>query len=149
VSAACAAVLAAGLFLAAATVSDPLQNLVWERRVLVVLAPTPDDARAAETRRRFDGRTCEAADRDLTMVLAPARGEGRIDERPLTRAEVDTLRARFRAGGKDFLVVLVGKDGGEKLRLAEPPALEQVFALIDGMPMRRAEMRAAESGCGG
>jgi hypothetical protein len=34
--------------------------------------------------------------------------------------------------------VLIGKDGGEELRTAEP-SLHHIFALIDGMPMRRAE----------
>lgn len=141
------ALLAAGLQLAAATVTDPLEALVWERRVLVVLAPAPNDERAEETLHRLEARACEVADRDLTAVLAPARGAGRIDDRQLTRAEVDALRARFRVGATDFAVVLVGKDGGEKLRLAEPPMLDQVFALIDGMPMRRAEMRASMPGC--
>jgi hypothetical protein len=133
--------------LAASTVGDPLETLVWERRVLVVLAPAPGDERAEETFQRLKARACEVDDRDLTAALAPQRGEGWIDDRPLTRAEVYALRTRFRAGVDDFVVVLVGKDGGEKLRLTEPPSLDQVFALIDEMPMRRAEMRARTNRC--
>ncbi len=148
-SAARAAILAAGLHLAAASGAEPLEDLVWERRVLVIIAPVSDDPRVVETGRRLDARACEVAERDLATVLAPAMGEGRIDGRLLARAEVDKLRTRFRVGAGDFTVVLVGKDGGEKLRLAEPPALDEIFALIDGMPMRRAEMHARKPACGG
>ena len=41
----------------------------------------------------------------------------------------------------DFTVVLVGKDGGEKYRSHRPLSTAELFALIDAMPMRRAEMR--------
>ena len=41
-------------------------------------------------------------------------------------------------------VILVGKDGGVKWR-TEKLALPEIFARIDRMPMRQAEMRAAQS----
>ena len=43
--------------------------------------------------------------------------------------------------GNAFTVVLIGKDGGEKFRAGKPTQAEEFFALIDAMPMRRAEMR--------
>jgi hypothetical protein len=44
-----------------------------------------------------------------------------------------------------FEVLLVGKDGGVKLRREAPVAVSEIAALIDAMPMRREEMRR-ESG---
>jgi hypothetical protein len=41
---------------------------------------------------------------------------------------------------KAFRVRLVGKDGGVKLDRGEPVDVPTLFALIDAMPMRRAEM---------
>jgi hypothetical protein len=38
-------------------------------------------------------------------------------------------------------VLLIGKDGGVKLRAEEPLPAAEFFALIDTMPMRRREMR--------
>ena len=148
-SAVSSVVLAAGLQLAAAAATDPLDALVWERRVLVVLAPAPGDPRVVETLLRLDARACEVVDRDLTTVLAPARGDGRAGDRTLARAQVDRIRSRFRAEPGDFSFVLVGKDGFEKMRLSTPPQLDQVFDLIDGMPMRRAEMRTRGTACRG
>ena len=40
-----------------------------------------------------------------------------------------------------FRVVLIGKDGGVKLRQEEPISVADLFALIDSMPMRKQEMR--------
>lgn|GEM_PF-1278552 len=40
-----------------------------------------------------------------------------------------------------FCVILVGKDGKEKLRSYEPVPLKKLFALIDLMPMRIEEMK--------
>ena len=40
----------------------------------------------------------------------------------------------------DFVVVLTGKDGGEKYRSEHPITLEKLYAIIDAMPMRKQEM---------
>lgn len=40
-----------------------------------------------------------------------------------------------------FEIVLLGLDGGVKLRQNELLSLAELYALIDGMPMRRAEIR--------
>ncbi|MEM7620524.1 MAG: DUF4174 domain-containing protein [Pseudomonadota bacterium] len=37
--------------------------------------------------------------------------------------------------------MLLGKDGGEKLRKARRVTADELFALIDAMPMRQQEMR--------
>ena len=41
---------------------------------------------------------------------------------------------------KTFRIRLVGKDGGVKLDRGDPVDMPTLFALIDAMPMRRAEM---------
>jgi len=42
---------------------------------------------------------------------------------------------------KGFEVVLIGLDGGVKLRQTKLLTLEKLFTLIDGMPMRRQELK--------
>jgi len=42
---------------------------------------------------------------------------------------------------KRLTVILVGKDGGEKHRTHNVITAQQLFALVDAMPMRQAEMR--------
>ena len=42
---------------------------------------------------------------------------------------------------KPLTVILVGKDGGEKHRTHNVITAQQLFALVDAMPMRQVEMR--------
>jgi hypothetical protein len=42
---------------------------------------------------------------------------------------------------KDFEVILIGLDGGVKLRETHLVPLQKLFPLIDGMPMRRQELK--------
>ncbi|QJD98052.1 DUF4174 domain-containing protein [Mucilaginibacter robiniae] len=41
----------------------------------------------------------------------------------------------------NFTFLLIGKDGGEKLRSTKPIALAKLFGTIDAMPMRQDEMK--------
>ena len=41
----------------------------------------------------------------------------------------------------NFEVALIGLDGGVKLRQTEVLSLEKLFTVIDGMPMRRSEIK--------
>ena len=43
--------------------------------------------------------------------------------------------------GQHFTFILVGRDGGEKFRSNQLTTTTQIFALIDAMPMRKAELR--------
>jgi hypothetical protein len=51
------------------------------------------------------------------------------------------VRERFGVARSDFTVILVGKDGGEKLRDSKPLTYARLQATIDAMPMRRQEMK--------
>ncbi|MEH3137806.1 MAG: DUF4174 domain-containing protein [Mycolicibacterium neoaurum] len=44
-------------------------------------------------------------------------------------------------------MLLIGKDGYQKLRVDAVPNLQTVYAAIDGMPMRGQEMSANNSEC--
>lgn len=42
---------------------------------------------------------------------------------------------------KPFTVILLGKDGGEKLRMHDVLSLQKLYGTIDAMPMRKQEMK--------
>ena len=56
-------------------------------------------------------------------------------------AENPEIVKRFRLSGAGFTLLLIGKDGGEKLRSHEIVSPETLCRLIDSMPMRKEEMR--------
>ncbi len=73
---------------------------------------------------------------------AAALRERDVVEEDVTPEVVRHARAELGVGsGVTFQVLLVGKDGGVKLRRDRPVAASEITALIDAMPMRREEMR--------
>lgn len=108
--------------------SDPLQPYRWKSRIVVALAPSTDDPALRDQRRIFRDFGAEARERDLVLVEA-------TDDTPQGAA----LRRRF-GGGSGFRAVLIGKDGGEKLTSGAPLRRDDLFPVIDAMPMRQEEM---------
>lgn len=49
--------------------------------------------------------------------------------------------AHFKVKTGTFCILLIGKDGTQKLRSPEPVSLKTLFGLIDAMPMRRDEIK--------
>ena len=56
------------------------------------------------------------------------------------------MRHRFQVEPNDFLVILIGKDGGEKLNSRTPVPVDQLEQLIDSMPTHKREMQPAPQG---
>ncbi|MCB1510262.1 MAG: DUF4174 domain-containing protein [Hyphomicrobiaceae bacterium] len=54
------------------------------------------------------------------------------------------LRQPYGVNAGQFQAVLVGKDGGSKLRSAQPISARRLFGLIDAMRMRQQDMRRRE-----
>ena len=99
------------------------------RRVIVVAEP--GDPRAAEQHAALARDAAGLRERDV--VVQDATPESAQRSQPGLNIPA---QARFN-------VLLVGRDGGVKLRRDHPVNASEINALIDTMPMRRAEMRAA------
>ncbi len=119
------------MLIAAVLAQATIAQMKWERRVLVVAAPTATDPQLVEQRRILAGWRKESAERDLAIVeIIGDRVSGAAD------AAGDVRRKYHLPAG--FTAILIGKDGGEKLRSARPFPAAVLAETIDAMPMRRA-----------
>ena len=126
---------------AAAVDADELMpSLTWDKRVLLVFVPQSDhpEARAQET--MLDANAAGLIERHMTVIRAYADGRVHVDRKEHDRAAA-TFYRRFGVHGDAFRAVLVGKDGGVKLESGDAVSRDELFALIDAMPMRRFEMQ--------
>jgi hypothetical protein len=78
-------------------------------------------------------------ERDV-VVISVLKDTVSTKERPDEPVSADDLRDAYDVWPHDFRVVLIGRDGGVKLRRDEPISAADLFALIDSMPMRKQEM---------
>ncbi len=119
-------VLVASAVLGSATAAAAeLSDYLWERRPLLVFAPTDSDPRLVETLSRIEASRCDFADRDMVLGLLVSEGNSTLDGQVINADEPQRLRDQYAIGENAFSVLLIGKDGGEKLRVNEVPDLQQ------------------------
>lgn len=123
------------VLLAIALAAAPsIAQMTWKRRVLIVSAPTAQDASLAAQRRILADWRTQADDRDLTIVeVIGSHVRGATDG-------ASAIRCKYRLPAT-FTAILIGKDGGEKLRSTRPFPASALEETIDAMPMRRAGER--------
>lgn len=115
---------------------NPLEKLRDRNRVLIIFAADGSDAKLQEQRRQASRDVGGYAERDLTVFEVVGDNAVR-DGQPLPTGTAAALRRAV--SGEAFSVVLIGKDGGVKLREREPIENAKLFATIDAMPMRQHE----------
>ncbi|WP_152463873.1 DUF4174 domain-containing protein [Sulfitobacter sp. THAF37] len=115
-----------GLLFAPGETAD-LSEFRWKKRPVVVFADSPNDPAYIEQMELLRARPEDLAVRDV-IVLSDTDPDAR-----------SPLRLKMRPRG--FMLVLVGKDGGIKLRKPFPWDVREITRSIDKMPMRQREIR--------
>jgi hypothetical protein len=119
-----------------------LEHLRWRRRPLLLFEPGSSESPADWSKlvSEVEAREEAIGERDMTVIRL--RGDsGSLDGEELPSNVVVALRELFGVDHPEYEAVLLGKDGGVKLRGPKGVELEEIFRLIDSMPMRQAEMR--------
>jgi len=121
-------------------------------RALLVFSPALDNPQLTEEFNQLKAHAPELKSRSLLYVPIVPEGHNqpipgsRVPTARLSEDELAAMRHRFKVEPADFLVILIGKDGEEKLHSPTPVAVEQIERLIDSMPMRKSEMRREPQG---
>lgn len=109
-----------------------LPDFLWQARPVVVFADTAEDPRFIEQMQLLNENVPALADRDVVVLT---------DTDPAAKSP---LRQRLRPRG--FMLVLVGKDGGVKLRKPHPWTVRELSRSIDKFPERLREVEERRGG---
>ena len=116
----------------------PLSSYQWKNRILII---TGDSDEMKNCYQRYKKEEKSIIDRDMVLIyISPSS----ILTFPTTTGIEDKklqIIHHFDIQSEKGETILIGKDGGVKLRKPLPVTTDEVFDLIDSMPMRRAEMR--------
>ena len=107
-------------------------DLKWVARPIIIFADSPADPRVETQLANLD-RSREALEERDVVIL--------VDTDPAARSE---LRQTYRP--RDFIVLVVGKDGEIKYRKPTPITAREVLRLIDRLPLRRQEIESQGGG---
>ena len=108
-----------------------LDAFTWIKRPIVVFSDTPADPRFTEQLELLRAEAEALLDRDVVVIT---------DADPAARS---AIRTQLRPRG--FQLVLIGKDGGVKLRKPFPWSVRELSRVIDKMPLRQHELRPSSS----
>ena len=118
-----------------------LKNFEWENRVLIIGGY---GSKFKSQLDQIDFKSKEFIDRDLVIILLE-EDNSRISYdglNSLSTIDYDsTLSIRNKYDFKNFKLLLIGKDGGEKYNSNDPVNINVIYELIDGMPMRKQEIK--------
>jgi uncharacterized protein DUF4174 len=109
-----------------ATGTDPLAEFLWLNRPVVIFADTPNDPRFKRQMELLAADPEALAKRDVIILT---------DTDPAAKGP---LRTRLRP--RDFMLVLIAKDGKVALRKPTPWSIRELSRSIDKMPMRQDEI---------
>lgn len=117
---------------------SPLEPFRWEQRIILVSAP---QAESESLLARLKAAEAEINERDIHWFVFTTESSATNYQSGLPADfRADVMGRYFKDAGGATQVRLIGKDGGVKLR-EETLNIDRIFALIDTMPMRQAEMR--------
>ncbi len=117
-----------------------LRSLKDRARTLLIFASGPEDPQLEIQVRTLQEHAAEAHERDLVVLALPYRSPSPTAVK-LSAADADLARRQFHVPPGEFAVILLGKDGGAKLRSSKPLSMARLISTIDAMPMRQEEMR--------
>lgn len=118
-----------------------LEDYQWNNRILLVFSPNSIHTGLTRTMKMVQNNPDGFNERDLKVFQVLGNIGNSSGEIVLQSDDANTMRDRFEVGKNEFRVILIGKDGTEKMRSDEAISIEYLFEEIDAMPMRRLEMK--------
>lgn len=117
---------------------NPLQEYQWNNRVLLLFTPDFEDDRYKAQVNLLLPESDAWKERQVKTFAIGLKDD---DQQQFSKNDIDALRKIYKINESECSVILIGKDGGEKMRSEEIVAPNDIINLIDSMPMRKQEMK--------
>jgi hypothetical protein len=131
--------LAIILFSTEDTFAQDLSKYEWKNRLLLILVQDEKQADYTEQLKLLGADSMGLQERKLLIIsVTPEQYKTGLDGKSWKKAP--SLYIDFKGAKGNFEVILIGLDGGVKLRKETVLTLEELYSTIDVMPMRRYEI---------
>lgn len=134
--------LALFFFLPVNTKAQFLNEYRWKSRLVLVFTPSPEAPLFIRQMKLFQAAQEDLKDRNVVLIMLTPAGKHENTGAFLNQESSKQYFDYFRVDPLQLETILVGLDGGEKLRKTNQITTPSViFSTIDQMPMRRQEVR--------
>ena len=113
--------------------SSPLENYFWKNRVIITFSPSKYNTERSLFLNSIHKNLCEFNSRNIIHI------DLLFNEKNHEIEKFGSFFENLSLSPSEFRLILIGKDGGIKLN-SRKTSLENIFSLIDTMPMRQEEM---------
>ena len=116
-------------------------------RPLLVFTPSLNAPEFVRQLRELSKHSPDLKDRDIVVIPVTSRdalAPSLIADLPtvaLSQSELTSARSRFMVESESFRVILIGKDGSQKLSSGVVVSVDTLSAVVDSMPMRQQELK--------
>ncbi|MEO1438310.1 MAG: DUF4174 domain-containing protein [Bacteroidota bacterium] len=117
-----------------------LSQYRWENRIIVLIAEDVQNPILRKQVQALKNLPAGLKERDLVLFVI-SKTESTGPKGKLEGIDFTAVYQQFKCKDAPFHFRLIGKDGGTKLKRTLFVEPEEIFAIIDAMPMRRAEIR--------
>lgn len=121
-----------------------LQKHQWKHRLVLIFADEPSQPLYQDQINHLREDASGLKERNIRIYSLFAHSS----QPKLSESDLARLKRKYNPNSKPFLCLLIGKDGGVKASKSALYPKQELFDLIDSMPMRRAEMRRKSKGDG-
>ena len=115
--------------------AQDLSNYTWKNRIVILYENDTNTADVKSALQIIDNNTSKFTERDILVFVYKDNIFYSTNRKATDIKKSDILPKTYDG------YVLIGKDGGIKSKALYPFNLEQLFNVIDSMPMRKSEMR--------
>jgi hypothetical protein len=121
--------------------AQDLDTHKWDKRVVLVISDNRKDNRVIDQLNEFRSNIAGMEERKLVVnQLLPGKWNNGLNSPSVWNESDNKLYQRYNSDNTEFAIILIGLDGGVKFRDKEPVTCKELFAVIDGMPMRKREL---------
>ena len=117
-----------------------IQQYKWKNRILLLVDKTIDSKKLQAQRDLFAAKSAELDER-LMLIFLVTPYEVHFYDGQTSKLVSSEIYKSLSISTEFTGVILIGKDGGVKLKKNFEVKTDAIFSLIDGMPMRRSEMK--------
>ncbi len=112
----------------------------WENRLVLILTDQTDNENCRKQVEELKNHQDGVNERKiLVYCITPESFKTGLSDEKWQKAE--TVYNRYKKTDSQPEIILIGLDGGVKLRANEFLSAQELFATVDAMPMRRQEMK--------
>lgn len=126
--------------------AQDLTDYRWQNRLVLILAEGSSNPLFQNQVQAFQAAEEDLRDLRIVVFQALPKGYARGTQSAPNWMSSDDLYQSYKSRDRSFEVLLLGLDGGIKLRRHQVVTIDELYDLINTMPMRRAELRRRGGG---